>query len=120
MDLAIGELSRRTGVKVPTIRYYEQIGLLPPPVRTEGQQRRCGSGEVSVCLLASALIQWGWGEMKIDEVLKLKRANFLAYLSLMYYRSILNGEGKLYELVHHRYPSIRPTAVREYVTREGL
>jgi DNA-binding transcriptional MerR regulator len=27
-------------VKVPTIRYYEQIGLLPPPPRTEGQQRR--------------------------------------------------------------------------------
>jgi DNA-binding transcriptional MerR regulator len=46
MDLAIGELSRRTGVKVPTIRYYEQIGLLPPPVRTEGQQRRYGTDEV--------------------------------------------------------------------------
>ena len=46
MDLAIGELSRRTGVKVPTIRYYEQIGLLPAPVRTEGQQRRYGTDEV--------------------------------------------------------------------------
>lgn len=40
MDLSIGELARRTGVKVPTIRYYEQIGLLPAPPRTEGQQRR--------------------------------------------------------------------------------
>jgi DNA-binding transcriptional MerR regulator len=29
MGFPIGELSRRTGVKVPTIRYYEQIGLLP-------------------------------------------------------------------------------------------
>src|SRR3954464_5569814 len=46
MDLAIGELSRRTGVKVPTIRYYEQIGLLPSPSRTEGQQRRYGVDEV--------------------------------------------------------------------------
>jgi DNA-binding transcriptional MerR regulator len=46
MDLAIGELSRQTGVKVPTIRYYEQIGLLPAPVRTEGQQRRYGTDEV--------------------------------------------------------------------------
>lgn len=26
--LTIGELSRVTGVKVPTIRYYEQMGLL--------------------------------------------------------------------------------------------
>ncbi|MEP7455846.1 helix-turn-helix domain-containing protein [Phyllobacterium sp. SB3] len=40
MDFSIGELARRTGVKVPTIRYYEQIGLLLPPPRTEGQQRR--------------------------------------------------------------------------------
>jgi DNA-binding transcriptional MerR regulator len=40
MDFSIGELARRTQVKVPTIRYYEQIGLLAPPPRTEGQQRR--------------------------------------------------------------------------------
>ena len=46
MDLAIGELSRRTGVKVPTIRYYEQIGLLSQPARTEGQQRRYGRNDV--------------------------------------------------------------------------
>lgn len=46
MNLAIGELSRRTGVKVPTIRYYEQIGLLSSPTRTEGQQRRYGTEEV--------------------------------------------------------------------------
>ncbi|WP_284163707.1 helix-turn-helix domain-containing protein [Frigidibacter sp. SD6-1] len=40
--LSIGDLSRRTGVKVPTIRYYEQMGLLPPEGRTEGNQRRYG------------------------------------------------------------------------------
>ncbi len=40
MDFSIGELSRRAKVKVPTIRYYEQIGLLPEPPRSRGQQRR--------------------------------------------------------------------------------
>ncbi|MFC1457881.1 MULTISPECIES: MerR family transcriptional regulator [Microvirga] len=40
MSLTIGELSRQTQVKIPTIRYYEQIGLLAEPIRTEGQQRR--------------------------------------------------------------------------------
>ncbi|MTI00257.1 helix-turn-helix domain-containing protein [Roseibium sp. RKSG952] len=40
MDFSIGELSRRTGVKVPTIRYYEKEGLIDDPVRTEGNQRR--------------------------------------------------------------------------------
>ena len=37
---SIGALSRETGCKVPTIRYYEQIKLLPEPPRTEGKQRR--------------------------------------------------------------------------------
>lgn len=38
--LTIGEMSRDSGVKVPTIRYYEQIGLLPEPERNAGNQRR--------------------------------------------------------------------------------
>ena len=40
LDYSIGELASETGVKVPTIRYYEGIGLLPAPPRTEGNQRR--------------------------------------------------------------------------------
>lgn len=38
-SVPIGEAARRSGVKVPTIRYYEQIGLLPAPVRSEGNRR---------------------------------------------------------------------------------
>ena len=45
--LSIGEVSRRTSVKVPTIRYYEQVGLMPCPPRTEGKQRRYSAAEVS-------------------------------------------------------------------------
>lgn len=37
---SIGDMSRRTGVKVPTIRYYESIGMLPKPERNAGNQRR--------------------------------------------------------------------------------
>ncbi len=37
---SIGQLSKRTGVKVPTIRYYEQMGLIDEPERSEGNQRR--------------------------------------------------------------------------------
>ncbi|MBJ2151194.1 helix-turn-helix domain-containing protein [Paracoccus sp. IB05] len=37
--LTIGKLGDRTGVKVPTIRYYEQIGLLPEAERSSGNQR---------------------------------------------------------------------------------
>ncbi|TIP23006.1 MAG: MerR family transcriptional regulator [Mesorhizobium sp.] len=43
---SIGDLSRRTGVKVPTIRYYEQMGLLEAPERSEGNQRRFAKAEL--------------------------------------------------------------------------
>lgn len=47
MDLPIGELAKLTRVKVPTIRFYEQIGLLKQPLRTEGNQRRYGPSDVA-------------------------------------------------------------------------
>lgn len=41
--LTIGKLSDVAGVKVPTIRYYEQIGLLPEAERSAGNQRLYGN-----------------------------------------------------------------------------
>ena len=46
-DMPIGLLSERTGVKVPTIRYYEQAGLMPTAVRTEGNRRVYDAKDVS-------------------------------------------------------------------------
>tara|TARA_R110002072_G_scaffold1084_1_gene8938 strand:- start:499 stop:942 length:444 start_codon:yes stop_codon:yes gene_type:complete len=43
-DLTIGDLGRQTGCKVQTIRYYEEIGLMPKPARTSGNQRRYNPG----------------------------------------------------------------------------
>lgn len=37
--LTIGEVSARSGVAPTTLRYYEQIGLLPAPDRVGGQRR---------------------------------------------------------------------------------
>lgn len=45
-DVSIGEAARVSGVKVPTIRYYEQIGLLPAALRTEGNRRLYGSQDM--------------------------------------------------------------------------
>lgn len=38
----IGVLSAETGVHIETIRYYERIGIMPAPPRTEGRQRVYG------------------------------------------------------------------------------
>ena len=37
--LTIGVLSRRTGINIETIRFYEKEGLIPAPPRTEGGHR---------------------------------------------------------------------------------
>ena len=41
-QLTIGAVARQAGLSVPTVRYYEEIGLLPPAPRTEGGQRHYG------------------------------------------------------------------------------
>ncbi|MBN8874244.1 MAG: helix-turn-helix domain-containing protein [Rhodospirillales bacterium] len=38
-EYAIGELARRTGTKVETIRWYERNQLMPQPARTAGGRR---------------------------------------------------------------------------------
>lgn len=38
-NYTIGDMARVGNCKVQTIRYYEQIGLLPEPRRTQGNQR---------------------------------------------------------------------------------
>lgn len=37
--MRIGELAEVTGTSIETIRYYERVGLLAPPERTEGNFR---------------------------------------------------------------------------------
>lgn len=45
-EFGIGELSRRTGVHIETVRYYEKIGLLPPPPRSKGGHRLYPEGNL--------------------------------------------------------------------------
>lgn len=44
--LAIGALARAAEVKVPTIRYYEEIGLLDPAPRTAANRRTYGAADI--------------------------------------------------------------------------
>ena len=44
--MQIGELSKRTGYNIETIRYYERIALLPAPARSAARYRVYGAGDV--------------------------------------------------------------------------
>lgn len=38
-SLTIGEVARQAGIAATTLRYYEQLGLVPAPARVGGQRR---------------------------------------------------------------------------------
>ena len=59
-EISIGKAAQATGVKVPTIRYYEEIGLLPPAPRT-GSNRRL------------------YGELDLDRLRFIRRARELGF-----------------------------------------
>ena len=44
--ISIGELSRRTGVNIETIRYFEKVGIIATPSRTHGGHRVYDEGHV--------------------------------------------------------------------------
>tara|TARA_R110002124_G_scaffold127318_1_gene287217 strand:- start:1301 stop:1729 length:429 start_codon:yes stop_codon:yes gene_type:complete len=69
--LMIGTLARRTGTKVQTIRYYEQIGLMPEPGRTAGGQRRYGEAELDRLAFIRHARQLGFTLETIRELLDL-------------------------------------------------
>lgn len=69
--LSIGALAKRTGTKVQTIRYYEQIGLLPEPGRTQGGQRRYAEPDLDRLAFIRHARQLGFTLDAIRELLEL-------------------------------------------------
>src|SRR5258708_13295035 len=46
--LPIGELSKRSGVKIETIRYYERVKMLPAPPRSASGRRVYGTMDLRI------------------------------------------------------------------------
>jgi len=69
--LTIGKVAAQTGVKVPTIRYYEDIGLLPEPGRSRGNQRVYEPSAVKRLSFIAHARELGFGLEQIKELLNL-------------------------------------------------
>lgn len=46
IQVGIGQLAKRTGVRIDTVRHYERIGLLRPAARLASGYRRYGDAEL--------------------------------------------------------------------------
>ena len=70
-EFTIGQLSRETGCKVPTIRYYEKIGLLPVPRRSAGNTRLYGPAHQARLGFIQHCRELGFSQAAIRDLLDL-------------------------------------------------
>ena len=71
VELTIGRLAHATGCKVPTIRYYEKIGLLPEPRRSNGNTRLYGASHVDRLGFIQHCRELGFPQTAVRELLEL-------------------------------------------------
>lgn len=69
--MPIGALAKATGVKVPTIRFYEGIGLLPEPPRTHSDRRMYDQAAVDRLAFIKHARQLGFSVEAIRDLLDL-------------------------------------------------
>ena len=69
--MTIGRLSKAADVKVPTIRFYEQIGLLPTPQRSESDRRLYDVKDVKRLAFIRHARQLGFSVDAIRDLLEL-------------------------------------------------
>ena len=72
--MSIGELAKETGVKIVTIRYYEQIGVLPAPARTAGNYRAYNEGHAQQLRFIRRCRDLGFSLDEVEEPLRLRRS----------------------------------------------
>jgi len=70
-NLSIGLVARRTGATVPTVRYYEEIGLLPAAKRTDAGQRSYDEATVRRLVFIRRCRDFGFSIEQVRELVGL-------------------------------------------------
>lgn len=96
----IGEAAERTGLTQRTIRYYEELGLLAPPVRTQGDFRLFSESDIT----------------RLNEISRLKQ---LLGFTLAEIKKIVDGEEVLVQL-RSQYRATEDAAERLALLEDAL
>jgi MerR family mercuric resistance operon transcriptional regulator len=72
-SLQIGQVSQRTGLSVDAIRFYEKLGLVPRPARTQGGYRLYRDREVADLEFIQKAQQLGFSLNEIRELFSIQR-----------------------------------------------
>ena len=70
--LTIGQLAKRAGVNIETIRYYERRGLLDKPPRNQSGHRQYGETDVVRTKFIKRAQSLGFSLKEVEELLKIK------------------------------------------------
>ena len=74
-EFTIGQLSRRAGIGIETIRYYERIGLMPRPPRTGGGRRAFGPDDLAMLSFIKRCRELGFSLDDVRALLTLRAAD---------------------------------------------
>jgi DNA-binding transcriptional MerR regulator len=70
--MRIGELADQVGVNPKTVRYYEQIGLIPPAPRTSGGYREYTDADAARLTFIKTAQRLGLALEEVAEILRLR------------------------------------------------
>lgn len=82
-DLKIGEISKKTGIKIVTIRFYEAQGLIPKTAVKKSLHRRYGAGVIETLKFITAARSVGLSLEEIKGLLEILRGFKLPSVKLM-------------------------------------
>lgn len=82
-DLKIGEISKKTGIKIVTLRFYEAQGLLPKTSKKKSLHRRYGTGVIDTLKFITAGRSVGLSLDEIKGLLEILRGFKLPSVKLM-------------------------------------
>ena len=72
--MTIGDASRRSGIHIETIRYFEREGLLPAPARSATGRRLYSEDDIGVLTFVSRCRDLGFRQADIRTLLALRNA----------------------------------------------
>ncbi len=97
-DIGIGELARRAGVRIDTVRYYERNRLLAPRTRRASGYRRYGEVEVSRLRFIRRAKALGFSLAEIRELLALSTQRDVAQIKRKAQTKLADVEARIQEL----------------------
>jgi DNA-binding transcriptional MerR regulator len=119
--MRIGELGERVGVNPKTIRYYEQIGLLPEPARLPSGYRSYAGDDVARLVFIKTAQRLGITLDEIREILALRDGGRrpCGYVRGVLRREVAELDQRIGELRRLRQELIRLDALAEEVGDAG-